>query len=113
MNALPTCGRKYGKGYNMVLEGSAPNVLVIMAIVKTIIAILGGLITYFSFKAYRRTGESSLAYLTAGFGFVTFGAILGGTVFELLEVELATGVLIEGVFVLIGFFLIAISLRVP
>lgn len=97
----------------MVFEGTAVNVLVLMAAVKTIIAILGGLITYFSFKAYRRTGQRSLGYLTAGFGFVTFGAILGGTVFEMLEVDLATGVLIEGIFVLLGFFLIAISLRVP
>lgn len=97
----------------MVFEDATTNVVLLMAIVKTIIAILGGLITFFSFKAYRRTQEASLGYLTAGFGLVTLGAILGGLLFEILNVELATGVLIEGVFVAFGFVLIAYSLRVP
>ncbi len=89
------------------------NVVLLMAIVKTVIAILGGIITYFAFKAYRRTKDRSLGYLAAGFGTVTVGAILGGISFELLGVTLSMGVFIEGVFIAIGFMLIAYSLRVP
>lgn len=97
----------------MVLAEAAGNVLFLMAVVKTLIAILGGLVTYFALKAFRRTRDRSLGYLTAGFGFVTLGAILGGLMFELVGVDLAVGVLIEGIFVAVGFALIAYSLRVP
>ena len=92
---------------------AATNVVLLMAVVKTVIAILGGVITYFALKAYRRTGDRSLGYLTAGFGTVTIGAILGGISFEIIDVDLPTGVLIEGIFIAIGFLLIAYSLRVP
>ena len=91
----------------------AGDVLIVMGGVKLVIAILGALIAYFALKAYRRTGDRSFGLLAAGFAFVTTGAILGGISFELLRVELATGVLIEGIFVAIGFVLIAYSLRIP
>lgn len=97
----------------MPLGEPISNVVMLMAVVKTIIAILGGVITYFAFKAYRRTGDRSLGLLAAGFGTVTVGSILGGISFELLNVALETGVLIEGIFIAIGFLLIAYSLRVP
>lgn len=97
----------------MPLGDATTDIVWLMAIVKTVIAILGGLITYFAFKAYRRTRNQSLGYLAAGFGIVTVGAILGGISFELLNVSLETGVLIEGIFIAIGFLLIAWSLRVP
>lgn len=97
----------------MVHQDATTNVLLLMAIVKTFIAILGTVITYIALKAYRRTGERSLGYLTAGFGLVTLGAILGGLVFELVAVELAVGILIEAIFVAAGFVLIAHSLRIP
>jgi len=45
---------------------------------KTLILILGGLITYYSYQAYRRTGTPAHKWLTVGFGVVTVGAILGG-----------------------------------
>ena len=94
-------------------EASPTNVMVLMAIVKTIIALLGGVITYYAAKAYRRTHDRSLGLLAVGFGTVTVGAIFGGISFEMLGVTLETGVLIEGVFIAIGFLLIAYSLRVP
>ena len=97
----------------MVFQEGATNVLLAMAVVKTLIAILGGIITYFAAKAYRRTRDPSLGYLAIGFGTITVGAIFGGFSFELLNVPLETGVLIEGIFIFLGFLLIAYSLRVP
>lgn len=97
----------------MTTNLSISNVVLMMAIVKTIIAVLGGVITYFAFKAYRRTQNSSLGVLAAGFTLVTIGAIFGGISFELLGVALATGVLVEGVFAALGFVLIAYSLWMP
>lgn len=94
-------------------DTAATDIVFLMAIVKGCIAILGGVITYFSLKAYRHTRDRSLGYLSLGFAFVTLGAIMGGMVFEILNVDLATGVFFEGIFVLIGFIFIAYSLRVP
>lgn len=88
------------------------DVTVMLAIVKTLILLAGGIITYFAITAYRRTRERSLGLLAAGFGVITVGALLGGLTFEVLAVPLAVGVLVEGVFVLLGFGLIAYSLRV-
>lgn len=45
---------------------------------KTLILIIGGLITYYSYQAYRRTGSVEHKWLTYGFGVVTTGAIIGG-----------------------------------
>ena len=45
---------------------------------KTLILIIGGLITYYSYKAWQRTGSPEHKWLTYGFGVVTVGAIAGG-----------------------------------
>ncbi|ELZ59434.1 YapH protein [Haloferax sp. ATCC BAA-644] len=81
-------------------------------VVKTGILVLGGLITYFSYKAYRNTGAASLRALALGFGVVTLGAMLGGALDVILNVDLATGLLIDSVLTLIGFAVITYSLYV-
>jgi hypothetical protein len=86
-------------------------VTVALIVVKTLVAVMGGLVTYFAVKAYRRTRARPLGLLAAGFGFVTVGAVLGGVAYELLGVSLALGVVVEGLFVLAGFGLIAYSLK--
>lgn len=88
------------------------NVLIALAIVKTLVLVVGGLITFLSFKAYRRTQERALAFLAGGFGVVTLGLAVAGLLFEVLNVELAVGILLESVLVLFGFLLIAYSLYV-
>lgn len=82
-----------------------------LIVVKILVAVMGGAVSYFAYKAYRRTRSRSLGLLAAGFALVTLGAILGGTAYELLGVSLGLGVLIEGLFVLTGFSLIAYSLK--
>lgn len=84
----------------------------IVAVVKTLILIVGGAVTYFAYSAYKRTGDSSLRLLSAGFGLIVIGVLLAGFTFELLGVTLGVGVLIESIFVLIGLTVIAYSLRV-
>ena len=96
----------------MVHETAGPDVMLALAIVKTLIFVVGGLITFFAFKAYRRTESRALGLLTVGFGTVTVGALLGGMTYEILGVALPVGIVVESVFVFIGFCLIAISLRV-
>lgn len=83
-----------------------------MAVVKTLILITGGIITYFAFKAYRRTSSRSLGALALGFGIVTIGTFLAGVMSDVLGRSLAVGVLVESVLVLAGFIVIAYSLYV-
>ena len=83
-----------------------------IAVVKTLILIVGGVVTYFAFRAYRRTYDRSLGFLAVGFGFIVVGVLLAGFTFELLDVTLGLGILIESLFVLVGLSIIAYSLRV-
>jgi len=55
-----------------------PSSQVGIVVSKTLILIMGGLITHFSYKAYRRTGAPQHRLLAVGFGIVTLGAIAGG-----------------------------------
>ena len=83
-----------------------------IAVVKTLILVVGGVVTYLAFSAYRRTYDRSLGFLSVGFGFIMVGVLLAGLTFELLSVSLGVGILIESLFVLIGLSIIALSLRV-
>lgn len=78
--------------------------------VMAAILVLGSAITYFAFKAYRRTGDPSLRGLMIGFGFVTLGALFGGIAHQLLEVGLDVGVAINAVLTATGFGVITYSL---
>ncbi|WP_049918209.1 DUF7521 family protein [Haloferax denitrificans] len=91
---------------------ASPTIATMIIVVKTGILVLGGLITYFSYKAYRNTGAASLRALALGFGTVTLGAMLGGALDVILNVDLATGLLIDSVLTLIGFAVITYSLYV-
>ena len=91
---------------------TSPTIATFIIVVKTGILILGGLITYFSYKAYRRTGSPALRALALGFGIVTFGALLAGAFDVLLNIDLATGVLIDAILTFIGFAVITYSLYV-
>lgn len=81
---------------------------IILAIIKTLIAIVGGVVTYYSFKAYRRTRQRSLGMLSLGFGIVTFGVLLAGLLDLLFTLEWA--IIVESIVILIGFSVIAYSM---
>ena len=89
------------------------DIAIAVAVVKTLVLIVGGVITYFSFKAYRRTRQRALGLLALGFGIVTLGLGLAGVSYELIGVDLGTGILIESLLVLVGFLVIAYSLYAP
>ncbi len=96
----------------MVHSTIGPEVQIAIAVVKTLILIVGGIVTYLAFSAYRRTYDRSLGFLSVGFGLIVVGVLLAGLTFELLSVPLGVGVLIESLFVLVGLSVIALSLRV-
>lgn len=85
---------------------------VVITALKTITLVLGGMITYFGFRAYRRTGARSLRALTAGFGFVTVGSLLAGVADVVFGTPLEVGLFIESSLIAIGFGIIVYSLYV-
>ncbi|QFU82400.1 DUF7521 family protein [Natronorubrum aibiense] len=87
-------------------------IALLLAAVKTLVLVVGSAITYFAFKAYRRTRQRALGYLAGGFGLVTLGLVLAGLLYELLGMQLAMGILLESLLVLAGFLVIAYSLYV-
>ncbi|WP_336135302.1 DUF7521 family protein [Natronomonas amylolytica] len=84
-----------------------------VAVVKTLILVVGGSVTLLAYRAYRRTRDRSLQLLSAGFAFIVVGVLLGGFTFEILMVDIGVGILIESLFVLVGLSVVAYSLRVP
>ena len=60
--------------------------IIVLTALKTITLLLGGLITYFSYSAYRRSSARPMWYLAVGFGVVTLGLLLAGTMDLVLRV---------------------------
>lgn len=81
-------------------------------VLKTLTLALGGSITFYAFKAYRRTESTALRALALGFGAVTLGAILAGIVDQLLPLDPSLALVVESLFTTIGFAIILYSLYV-
>lgn len=77
---------------------------------KTLTLVLGGLITYYAYQAYRRTGASPLRSLAIGFGFVTLGSFIAGFVDQLIGVPLQSAIVIESLLTAVGFGVVLYSL---
>jgi len=69
----------------------SPHATTVLVALKTITLMLGGLITYFSYKAYDRSGARPLWYLAVGFAIVTLGTLLAGVIDQLLRFSVITG----------------------
>lgn len=77
---------------------------------KTMTLVLGGMITYFSLKAYRRTGAVALRALAIGFGVVTVGSLSAGVADQLFVTGMDYAIVIESGLTAIGFGIIVYSL---
>ena len=86
------------------------NITPIVIALKTLTLALGGVITYFAFKAYRRTGSPALRSLAIGFGIVTLGAFLAGIADQAFQIDRDLVLVIESALTAIGFAAIAYSL---
>jgi hypothetical protein len=94
----------------MVHMTTSQTVVSLIIAMKTGILVLGGLITYFSYKAHKRTGDRSLRALALGFGIITFGALTAGILDAILGVSLAVGVLVDAALTFLGLAVITYSL---
>lgn len=81
-----------------------------IVVLKTITLLLGGLITYYAYKAYRRTQSRALWALTIGFGFITVGSLIAGVLDQLTGLPTTTGIAVESLLTAVGFGVILYSL---
>ncbi len=80
---------------------------------KTVTLLLGGTITLFALRAYRRTGIPALRALTIGFAAVTLGTLLAGAVDVLVPVlSRQDALVVESALTVVGFGIILYSLYV-
>jgi hypothetical protein len=91
----------------------SPHISTTVVVLKTLTLLLGGSITYYAFKAYRRTGSPALRALAAGFGVITVGALAAGIVDQLVPMLGPTvALVVESLFTTLGFGVILYSLFV-
>jgi len=77
---------------------------------KTVTLVLGGLITFFAFKAYRRTGARALRALAFGFGAVTLGSMVAGVLDRIVVTGGDYALVAESALTAVGFAIILYSL---
>ncbi|MFC3477903.1 DUF7521 family protein [Halobacterium litoreum] len=82
----------------------------VVVALKTVTLLLGGLVTYFASKAWRRTGSPALRSLAIGFGFVTLGSLLAGVADQVLAMDRTFATLTESALTAVGFAVIVYSL---
>lgn len=85
--------------------------MALLAGLKTLNLVLGGVITYYAYRAYRRTGVAALGAVAAGFAIVTFGVLIAGFVDQLPLLHTELALIVEAVFTAVGFFVILYSLH--
>lgn len=88
----------------------SPHITTTVIVLKTLTLITGGLITYFAYKAYRRTEAQALGALASGFGVITFGALLAGVLDRVLQVSSNYALIAESLLTFAGFAIILYSL---
>ena len=84
----------------------------LIVVLKTLSVTLGGLITYFAYRAYRRTDARPLRCLSIGFAIITLGAMLGGIIDQLLVTTREWALVIESLLAVVGFAVILYSLYI-
>jgi hypothetical protein len=87
-----------------------------IVVLKTITLLLGGLITFLSFRASRRTGAKPLRLLAAGFALVTLGSLLAGVIDIASSMDVSGvltrrgAIIVESALMTLGFAVIVYSL---
>ena len=82
----------------------------VVTALKTTTLLFGGLVTFFAFRAYRRTRARPLGLLALGFAIVTLGSLLAGAVDVVSNFDQQTALVVESALTATGFGVIAYSL---
>jgi hypothetical protein len=86
------------------------HITTVVVALKTVSLLLGALVTYFAFRAYRRTEAKPLGLLALGFGIVTLGALAAGIIDRALPYPANYALIVESALTATGFAVIVYSL---
>jgi len=83
---------------------------VLLVAAKTVTLCCGAVLTTMTYRAYRRTRAPAMRALWVGIGLVTAGAILAGTLHQVVGIPVTVSVTIESLFTAAGFLVLTYSL---
>lgn len=84
----------------------------LLVALKTFSLVLGAAVTYFAYRAYRRTRAAALGALALGFAVVTLGALTAGVLERAFAVDPTFALTIDSALTALGFAIIVYSLYV-
>lgn len=84
----------------------------VVLFIKALVAPVGIGLTILAYRAYRESGDASLRLFTLGFGAITVGSIFGGGIDRLFGVGINIGLLVQSLFLAIGFLVLARSVSI-
>ena len=76
--------------------------LLFLQYVKISIVVMGSILTWLSFKGYKRTNTKGLLFISIGFGFVTAGSYVDGLLFDFFHFGFLFSTLVEAILVAMG-----------
>lgn len=82
----------------------------LLVITKTVVVVMGALISLLAFQAYRRRKIQAMLYLSVGFLLITMGSLLEGLFFEFLRLSLVDVYTIDTLIVIGGLSAIIYSI---
>lgn len=81
-----------------------------LIIAKFVTMVLGFLIAYQAYRGYRRNNSRPMLYVAIGFGFVSFGAVIEGVLFDVVGLTLSGAATIAMSIVAVGMLIILYAL---
>lgn len=82
----------------------------LIVVAKLVVLVLGGVISFLAYRAFRRTRVHALKLFTIGFGIITVGGIIGGGIDQLAGFGLMVGIFVQSSLTALGFAVLAYSL---
>ncbi|ELZ00190.1 hypothetical protein C482_08958 [Natrialba chahannaoensis JCM 10990] len=82
----------------------------LLAVVKIVVLVLGGIVALLAYRAYVRTQIDGLQYFSIGFVIITVGTFLVGFLHHIVGISVTAGMLLESVIIGSGFLVMIYAL---
>ncbi|KAA9396684.1 hypothetical protein Har1130_17415 [Haloarcula sp. CBA1130] len=83
---------------------------VVLIVLKTVTLVCGAILTWLTYKTYRRTGAAPMRALWLGMGCITTGTLLAGSAHQLLTFPIIKSSIVQSLFTTVGFVMLIYSL---
>ncbi|WP_049972725.1 DUF7521 family protein [Haladaptatus cibarius] len=81
-----------------------------LVVAKIVVAILGLLIAFQSYRAYARYDSSPMLYLALGFSLISIGSVIEGVLYEVVKLSLFYAGMVQSIVVALGMVAVLYSL---